>query len=1042
MLHHFLPAFALAGRNGMTQAAAFLLGSLGVGMACAFDRLHPIRHHYPGTAEILETIHEAFVAVDGDFRFTFVNRAAERLMAKPKAELLGRSIWEVYPTVIGTIAETNCRRALAEQMPLRFEYYSPGSNRWADIGVYPANDSGLLISFREISDEKHAEAVSRENEARYRFQLEAANVGTWEWNIVTGEDRWSNNMESIHGMAAGSFHGTIQDMMRTVHPADRDMVMSQIGRAIERHEPYEVEYRTIGSGGRVGWVEAKGRVVYDERTGAPLRMIGVGMNVTRRKGFETALRDSEARFRTLAKHAPVGIFLLDRKGSCVFVNEHWSAHTGRSFEQSLGEGWLSAVHAEDRECVRKAHAAAIGAGRGYSVSHRIQPTDGKPHWAETSAVPERNSSGEVTGYIGTTVDVTVHKLLENELQRANRQVTDVLESITEMFVALDRSWRFIYVNRPTLERLRRPVEDVLGKNIWELFPVLRATNLQSQFERVMTLRVPAHFEFLAPHDLWFDVHAYPSNSGMSAYFLDITERKKGEEERARLAAIVDASNDAVMSLSPDGVVMTWNGGAERIYGYTAEEMIGRSIRILRQPDELQEGDRELESVKRGESVHNFEARRLRKDRKPIWISLTASPIRNDSGEIVAISTIARDITEIRALEEQLRQAAKLESLGVLAGGIAHDFNNLLVGILGNASLARELLPATSAARQMLDAVISASARAGALTKQLLAYSGKGKFVIQPLDLSELVRDLTKLVQASIPKSVVCEQQLAPNLAPVVADVAQLQQVVMNLIINAAEAIGDRPGLVTVTTGEQQIAADDSNAATIGPEPITPGAYVFFEVKDNGAGMDKATMSRIFDPFFTTKFTGRGLGLSAVLGIVRSHQGFIQLESCPGQGSTFKVLFPAAAEKLRPKTIPKEQDNDLSGSGLILLVDDEDLVRHAAASMLMYLGYSVLEASNGEEAIELFRQNLGQIRLIILDLSMPVMNGDECLKRLRSIRPDVPVLLSSGYGESEAARRCQAGGLVNYLQKPYTARHLAEMVKSLLAGKEQAPRRAA
>ena len=642
---------------------------------------------------------------------------------------------------------------------------------------------------RKVTDQEQAQVALRESEERYRFSLEAANVGTWEWNIATGEDRWSANMESIHGMPPGSFHGTIQDMMRTVHPEDRDMVSARIKRSIDTSEPYEVEYRTIGPDGQVGWIGAKGRVVYDPRTGRPLRMIGVSMN--------------------------------------------------------------------------------------------------------------------------------------------------------------------------------------------------------------------------------------------------ITERKKNEEELSRLAAIVDASNEAIMSLAPDGTVLTWNGGAERIYGYSAQEMIGRNISILTPPDRSQETVRKLAALRRGESIHNFEARRQRKDGRPIWTSMAASPIRDGRGEVVAISASARDITEIKVLEEQLRQAAKLESLGVLAGGIAHDFNNLLVGILGNASLAKNTLPPASSVRQMLDDVISAGERAAVLTRQLLAYAGKGKFVIQPVDISTLVREMTKLVQASVPKTVAVRLRLAPDLPPVVADVAQLQQLIMNLIINAAEAIGDNSGTVTVTTGEQQISGSETKGATGWSDPATPGRYVLFEVEDTGAGMDEATISRIFDPFFTTKFTGRGLGLSAALGIVRGHQGFIQVISSPGHGSTFKVLFPAAREEITPESVQELKD-DLAGSGVILLVDDEELVRRMAGAALAQLGYAVLEAGNGREAIELFQRNSTEIRLVILDLSMPVMSGEECMTQLRSIRADVPVLLSSGFSETEAASRFQSGGVTSFLQKPYTAQYLAKRVKATLS----------
>jgi PAS domain S-box-containing protein len=1015
---------------GGAHISAFLLGATVVAACLSFNRLKPDRREAPSdlkrATEILDSVEDGFVALDREFRFTYINHAAESMMAKAKAELLGNIVWEVYPELLGTIAETNCRQALACQTPLHFEYFHTASAECAEVRVYPATDGGLLVSFREITAEKHAQAASRENEERYRFQLEAANVGTWEWSIVTGEDRWSHNMESIHGMSPGSFQGTIQDMMQTVHPEDRDMVSAKIRRSIDSGEPYEVEYRTISQGGQVGWIEAKGRVVLDQHTGRPLRMIGVAMNITERKGAEIALRCSEARFRTLAKHAPVGIFQNDSNGSCVFVNEYCNQRTGMTTEESLGDGWMRAIDPDDRERVLRARTNAIARGQGYAGSYRLQTPEGKVSWVETSTVPVRNSAGEVTGYIGTVIDVTDRKLWESALERANQLVTDVLDGITESFIALDHEWRLTYANRPTADRLGKPLDEILGKNVWEVYPELVATDLQFELERVMTERVAARFEFLSRGDLWFDVHVSPSNGGLSAYFVDVTERKKNEEELSRLAAIVDASNEAILSLAPDGTVLTWNGGAERIYGYSAQEMVGRNINILTPPDSLLETLQRLESIKRGESIQNFEATRRRKDGRPIWISVTASPIRDRRGEVVAISSTARDITEIKALEEQLRQAAKLESLGVLAGGIAHDFNNLLVGILGNASLAKEILPASSTAGPLLDGVIKASERAAALTRELLAYSGKGKFVIESLDLSELVREMAKLIQASIPKSVMLQPRLATGLPSIVGDMAQLEQLIMNLVINAAESIGDRPGMVTVTTGEQQISKSEGSGAMVGTDPVTTGRYVFFEVQDTGAGMDEATIGRIFDPFFTTKFTGRGLGLSAALGIVRGHHGFIQVISSPGRGSTFKVLLPAAREEMAREPV-QEVKEERRGSGVVLLVDDEELVRSAAATMLAHLGYTVLEAADGQDAIELFQSNMGEIRMVILDLSMPVMSGEECLMRLKSIKPDVPVILSSGFSETEAARRFRSAGAATFLQKPYTTKHLAELV---------------
>jgi two-component system cell cycle sensor histidine kinase/response regulator CckA len=627
-----------------------------------------------------------------------------------------------------------------------------------------------------------------------------------------------------------------------------------------------------------------------------------------------------------------------------------------------------------------------------------------------------------------------------------KRTAEILESIPDAFMALDREFRFTYVNQAAEILLAKPRAELLGKNVWSLYPEVLGSIAEARSRRGLAERTPLHFEYYYPvWNRWAYVSAYPDRGGgLLISFRDVTgekhrqaasreteERYENEEELSRLAAIVDASDDAIMSLALDGTVLTWNGGAEQIYGYSAQEMIGRNMSLIdSRGGSREEREQILESVKRGESFRNFQTSRIRKDGRLIWISVTASPIRGRSGEVVAISSTVREITEIRALEEQLRQAAKLESLGVLAGGIAHDFNNLLVGILGNASLVKDLLPPSSAARPMLDGVINAGERAAELTRQLLAYSGKGKFVIQPVDISGLVRDMTKLAQASIPKSVALQLRLAPSLPLVVADLAQLQQLIMNLVINAAEAIGDNPGSATVTTGEQQIAEGETAGTTVGADPVTPGTYVFFEVADTGSGMDEATVARIFDPFFTTKFTGRGLGLSAALGIVRGHQGYIQVTSSPGRGSTFRVLLPAGRENAALEPV-QERKEDLTGSGVILLVDDEDLVRGAAAAMLEYLGYTVLEAANGEEAIELFQRNLSRIILVIVDLSMPVLNGEECLRRLKSIKPHVPVLLSSGFSETGAARRFQAAGVATYLQKPYNTQHLAERVKAAL-----------
>ncbi len=386
--------------------------------------------------------------------------------------------------------------------------------------------------------------------------------------------------------------------------------------------------------------------------------------------------------------------------------------------------------------------------------------------------------------------------------------------------------------------------------------------------------------------------------------------------------------------------------------------------------------------------------------------------------------------------ERLRQTQKLESLGILAGGIAHDFNNLLTGIIGNISLALEREPLASPRRIYLQDAIRASERAADLTRQLLAYSGKGRFTIQRVDVSDLVRQIYSLIQTSTSKNVRVMLNLSSSLPPVEADTTQLQQIVMNLIINAAEAIGpEKDGLVVVQTGHTRVDAEFLRG-TLGAEGAVPGDYVYIEVRDTGCGIDEATLQKIFDPFFTTKFMGRGLGLAAVLGIVGSHHGALKVDSVPGRGTSFRVLLPTA-DGVEEQRDAKAQQQSLCGSGTVLVVDDEEIVRRIARNTLESWGYRVLLAENGQIAVDLFAKAPDEISLVLLDLTMPVMNGEQAFQRFQSIQPGVRVLLTSGYDEADAMARFRGAGLVGFIQKPYTATQLAETVKRALADVERA-----
>jgi len=387
------------------------------------------------------------------------------------------------------------------------------------------------------------------------------------------------------------------------------------------------------------------------------------------------------------------------------------------------------------------------------------------------------------------------------------------------------------------------------------------------------------------------------------------------------------------------------------------------------------------------------------------------------------------------LERQMQQNQKLESLGVLAGGIAHDFNNLLTIVLGNASLALDELPPMSPAKESLRAIEKTSLRAAELCRQMLAYSGKGRFVIENIMINDLIGEMVSLFKVSISKKAVLNLNLRESLPPMRGDPSQLRQVIMNLVINASEAIGEDSGVITISTGIMECTQDYLSEAYLDEKPAE-GTYVWLEVSDTGCGMDQEAQRRIFEPFFTTKFTGRGLGLSAVLGIVRGHRGVLHVYSELDRGTTFKVLFPAIQGKRSSVPQPSAKPGEWKGTGTVLLVDDEESVRSLGTRMLERIGFQTLVATNGQEALELYRVRGEDISLVLLDLTMPRMDGEEAFRQLRRINPEVRVVMTSGYTEMEVEPRFAGKRLYGFLQKPYTLDALTACLRDALS--DEAP----
>jgi signal transduction histidine kinase/ActR/RegA family two-component response regulator len=393
----------------------------------------------------------------------------------------------------------------------------------------------------------------------------------------------------------------------------------------------------------------------------------------------------------------------------------------------------------------------------------------------------------------------------------------------------------------------------------------------------------------------------------------------------------------------------------------------------------------------------------------------------------------------RKLEAKLLQAQKLESLGVLAGGIAHDFNNLLMAVLGNASLALDDVPPDSPLRHTLEEVLAAARRAAGLTNQMLAYWGRGTFEVESSDVSTIAEEMASLLEVSISKKARLVYEMAEGLPSVEADVTQIGQVVMNLITNASDALGEHEGTIHLRTGTQLVDRKYLAECLLGDE-VSEGDYVFVEVEDDGSGMDGPTRERIFDPFFTTKFTGRGLGLAAVVGIVRAHGGAIHVSSHLGEGTTIRVILPSTgmprAAELAAAT--GEAEAPPAQSATILVVDDDRGVRRVLESILQRGGYQVLTASDGREGVETFSRHLGDVACIILDMTMPVMDGPEAFREIRRLSATVPVVLISGYAPEEVAKSVGRGDHLALIQKPFAARDLLAGVRELTADTSEVP----
>jgi PAS domain S-box-containing protein len=646
-----------------------------------------------------------------------------------------------------------------------------------------------------------------------------------------------------------------------------------------------------------------------------------------------------------------------------------------------------------------------------------------------------------------------------------KAVTDVLlsskflESVPDAIVAVDGEGTILQVNSQTEELFGYDRGELIGKKIEILVPERdRRQHHQHREHFAATPKIRRMGMGLDLHGRRRDGSEFPVEISLSpvptetgtlvlSAIRDISDRKKIEAElrrahqelerkttqqigeyRSWLASIVDFSEDAIISKALDGTITSWNKGAERIYGYTPEEVIGKHISILAPGDRADEIPGILEKISRGQSVEHYESERVTKDGRRLNVSISVSPLRDAGGEITGASAIARDITAQKRAESQLRQSQKMEAVGRLAGGVAHDFNNVLGIINSCTEFLRDRIDPTSEPSLYVENIKKATERGASLTRQLLAFSRKQVIQPQIFDLNERLKDVSKLLRPLMGEDVEVRIVSKSASAVVEADPGQFDQIVMNLAVNARDAM-PRGGRFILETGTVEF---DEAFAEQHP-PLTAGKYVVLAVSDNGIGMDEATVSRIFEPFFTTKELGEGtgLGLATVYGIVTQSGGHILVYSEPGHGTTFKIYLPSSEHKIGLRTLPEKEAAAPIRQGItILLAEDDELMRSLTRQHLQEHGYTVIEASDGKSALQWAEAHPGRTDLLLTDVVMRGMSGPELVEHLNGSHPNLKVVYMSGYtGELIGERGRLKGGPL--LEKPFTRAALLNAIHTIL-----------
>jgi len=727
------------------------------------------------------------------------------------------------------------------------------------------------------------------------------------------------------------------------------------------------------------------------------------------------------------------------KGTVVFVNSGAVNLLGvESPQQLLGHSVLEFVHPSDHDKAkdRIRELMLCKDARLGTTLYRLLRADGKEIYAEVQASRLDGTSPQALLVIH---DVTAQHQYQKELDRLQTLIDQAVDAI----YATDIQGKFVFVNQTCERLLKLPRSELIGRSFVPFIAAEQLATVQETMQKKLSGTATSSTYDLDIIDCEGGRHPMENCSSLvtdddgkpiavQGILRDLSRRRESQKQIRMFSQTMEHVDESIFITDLNGVVCYANRDACDMFQLDISHILGESIKDLRRFDDaqIQEIGTLLEDGETWRKVLELPS----PNGESHWVSCMICPIPDDEGRTQYHACIDRDITEQQHQRAQLEHVQRLESLGVLAGGIAHDFNNILTAIVGNTALAEAKLQRDPLqVRKHLARIQQSTERAALLCRQMLAYSGKGKFVINQVDLSQEVRAMSSLLEVSLHKQVSFTLELADDLQLLEADESQLQQLMMNLITNANEAIEGagnivlRTGMIKPTTAWLQHCVGVDQA-------VASQTFVFMQVEDDGCGMDAKTRGKIFDPFFTTKFTGRGLGMSALLGIVRGHHGYIHIDSTLGKGTIFTVLFPPVAiAREQAVAVVAEPDAHYHAAqdATVLVVDDESSVREATVAMLEEDGYTTFSAEDGEAGVACYCQHADAIDLVMLDLTMPKMGGKEALAALHQLKPTLPVLIVSGFTDDDIKARFVGGQVSGFLFKPYSQQQLRDAVANAL-----------